>query len=166
MLDMRDALTKLLVEEKDLVHALHALLILLSLLTLRILLTPLKQAKLTNPANPADHAAPVILPCPCFAMLQVPKIKTLEETIWDQMTSLLPKETIAKNLFSDKAVFEQYTTLLKTNVTKVFNEEKIFTDKLSTNSFCFSFEIAIDAYPQVLASCAPAASAVALASAA
>lgn len=81
----------------------------------------------------------------------VPKTKTLEETIWDQMTSVLPKETLAKNLFANKEVFDQYTTLLKANVTKVYNEEKIFTDKLRTEAFNFSFEIAIDAYPQALA---------------
>lgn len=98
MADLRDALTKVLVDEKD----------------------------------------------------QVPKTKTLEETIWDQMTSLLPKETLAKNLFSDKSVFDSYTTLLKANVTKVYNEEKAFTEKLRTEKFSFSFEIAIDAYPQAL----------------
>lgn len=81
---------------------------------------------------------------------QVPKIKTLEETIWDQMTSLLPKETLAKNLFSDKAQFEAYTSLLKANVTKVFNEETALTEKMRTEKYSFSFEIAIDAYPQAL----------------
>jgi len=96
--DLRDALTKILVDEKDL----------------------------------------------------VPKTKSLEETIWDQMTALLPKETLAKNLFAEKATFDAYTSLLKANVTKVYTEEKSLTEKLRTEKFCFSFEIAIDGYPQAL----------------
>jgi len=79
-----------------------------------------------------------------------PKTKTLEETIWDQMTSLLPKETIAKNLFADKAQFELYTSMLKTSVTKNFVEEQALTAALTTKAFSFSFEVAIDAYPQEL----------------
>lgn len=79
-----------------------------------------------------------------------PKTKTLEETIWDQMTSLLPKETIAKNLFADKAQFELYTSMLKDSVTKNFVEEEALTNALRTKAFSFSFEVAIDAYPQQL----------------
>lgn len=80
----------------------------------------------------------------------VPKTKNLEETVWDQLTSLLPKETLAKNLFSDKETFDNYRTLLTSIVTKSFNEEKILTEKMQTEAFKFSFEIAIDAYPQEL----------------
>lgn len=79
-----------------------------------------------------------------------PKVKSLEETIWDQMTSLLPKETLAKNLFSDKAQFEAYTQLLKSSVTKTYNEEDQLTKALESKAYSFSFEIAIDAYPQAL----------------
>ena len=79
-----------------------------------------------------------------------PKTKTLEETIWDQMTSLLPKETLAKNLFSDKALFEKYTALIKESVTKNFREEEALLEAMSTKAFSFSFEVAIDAYPQEL----------------
>lgn len=79
-----------------------------------------------------------------------PKTKTLEETIWDQMTSLLPKETLAKNLFSDKKLFEKYTTLLKESVTKNFREEEALQQALQTKKFSFSFEVAIDAYPSEL----------------
>lgn len=79
-----------------------------------------------------------------------PKVKTLEETVWDQMTTLLPKETLAKNLFSDKKVFDEYTQLLKTSVTKTFKEEDALTKALEEKPYSFSYEIAIDAYPQAL----------------
>lgn len=80
----------------------------------------------------------------------VSKTKTLEETMWDQMTSLLPKETLAKNLFADKATFDAYTDLLKKNVEKNFNEEKCLTEKMNDSEYSFSFEVAIDAYPSAL----------------
>lgn len=79
-----------------------------------------------------------------------PKTKTLEETIWDQMTTLLPKETLAKNLFADKEAFKTYTALLKASVTRNFNEEEKLTEALKTKAYSFSFEIAIDAYPSQL----------------
>lgn len=79
-----------------------------------------------------------------------PKTKNLEETIWDQMTSLLPKETLAKNLFANKETFETYTKMLKESVTKNFREEEAFTQALRDKAFSFSFEIAIDAYPSEL----------------
>lgn len=79
-----------------------------------------------------------------------PRVKSLEETIWDQMTTLLPKETLAKNLFADKEKFLEYTKLLKSSVTKTFNEEQKLTAALTSKAFSFSFEIAIDAYPQQL----------------
>lgn len=79
-----------------------------------------------------------------------PKTKSLEETVWDQMTSLLPKETLAKNLFSKKETFETYTTLLKKSVTLNYKEEKALLKALQEKAFSFSFEIAIDAYPQEL----------------
>lgn len=79
-----------------------------------------------------------------------PKIKTLEETIWDQLTTLLPKDTLAKNLFSDKEAFNSYTAMLKASVTKTFTEEQKLTEALRDKKFSFSFEIAIDAYPSQL----------------
>jgi hypothetical protein len=77
----------------------------------------------------------------------VPKPKTLEETIWEQLTSALPKDTLTKNLFSDKPTFEVYRELLTTNVTKNFNEEELLTRAMKEKTFNFAFEIAIDAYP-------------------
>jgi len=77
----------------------------------------------------------------------VPKPKTLEETIWEQLTSALPKDTLTKNLFSDKQTFEVYRELLTTNVTKNFNEEDLLTRAMRERVFNFAFEIAIDAYP-------------------
>jgi hypothetical protein len=77
----------------------------------------------------------------------VPKPKTLEETIWEQLTSALPKDTLTKNLFSDRPTFEAYRELLTTNVTKNFNEEDLLTRAMREKAFHFAFEIAIDAYP-------------------
>jgi len=79
-----------------------------------------------------------------------PKTKSLEETIWDQITSLMPKEAVAKNLFTDKKAFETYTELLKKSVTRNFVEEDCLTKEMTSKKFSFSFEIAIDAYPQEL----------------
>lgn len=76
-----------------------------------------------------------------------PKTKTLEETIWDQLTSLLPKETLAKNLFTEKKTFELYCDMIKAATTKTFKEEEALTDALQKKAFSFSFQIAIDAYP-------------------
>lgn len=76
-----------------------------------------------------------------------PKPKTLEETIWEQLTSALPKDTLNKNLFSDKPTFEAYKELLTTNVTKSFNEEELLTKAMREKAYHFAFEIAIDAYP-------------------
>ena len=77
----------------------------------------------------------------------VPKPKTLEETIWEQLTSSLPKDTLTKHLFSDKPTFDTYRELLTTNVTKNFNEEELLTKAMREKAFHFAFEIAIDAYP-------------------
>lgn len=77
----------------------------------------------------------------------VPKPKTLEETIWEQLTSALPKDALTKNLFSDKATFESYRELLTTNVTKSFNEEELLTKAMRETAYHYAFEIAIDAYP-------------------
>lgn len=77
-----------------------------------------------------------------------PKKKTLEETIWDQLTSALPKETLAKNVFNDKAKLNEYIDLLKTTITRNYKEEELLTTALKTQKYSFSFEIAIDAYPQ------------------
>lgn len=79
-----------------------------------------------------------------------PKLKSLEETIWDQLTQLLPKETIAKNLFADKTAFQAYTAMIKSTVEKTYTEESKLTDALIEKKFSFSFEIAIDAYPSAL----------------
>jgi len=77
----------------------------------------------------------------------VPKPKTLEESIWEQLTSSLPKDTLTKHLFSDKPTFDAYRDLITTNVTKTFNEEDLLTRAMRERSFHFAFEIAIDAYP-------------------
>lgn len=77
----------------------------------------------------------------------VPKPKTLEETIWEQLTSSLPKDTLTKHLFSDKPTFDTYRDLLTTNVTKNFNEEELLTKAMREKAYRFAFEIAIDAYP-------------------
>lgn len=76
-----------------------------------------------------------------------PKIKSLEESVWDQLTTLLPKSAVAKNLFADNADFTVYSELLKTSVTRTFSEERALTKALSTQQYSFSYEIAIDAYP-------------------
>lgn len=78
------------------------------------------------------------------------KLKTLEETMWDQLTSLLPKETVAKNLFADKEAFKTYTALVRSSVEKTYTEETELTKALTTKKFSFSYEIAIDAYPSAL----------------
>lgn len=77
----------------------------------------------------------------------VPKPKTLDETIWEQLTSSLPKDTLTKHLFSDKPTFDTYRELLVTNVTKNFNEEELLTKAMRDKPYRYAFEIAIDAYP-------------------
>lgn len=77
----------------------------------------------------------------------VSKTKSLEETIWEQLTAMLPKEALSKNLFSDKDTFESYRQLVTTTVTKSWNEEELLTKHMREKPFAFSLEIAIDAYP-------------------
>lgn len=76
-----------------------------------------------------------------------PKTKTLQETIWDQLTSSLPKETLAKNVFSDKEQLTEYMDIIKQVTTANYNEESALTDFLKEKDFSFSFRIAVDAYP-------------------
>lgn len=82
----------------------------------------------------------------------VSKTKTLEETVWEQLTTSLPKETLAKNLFNDKELFDQYKQIITTNATKSYIEEDLLTKAMREKAFSFSFEIAIDAYPGDLGS--------------
>ena len=42
-----------------------------------------------------------------------PKQKSLEESYWDTITTTLPKETLAKNIFNDEAKLKTYMGLLK-----------------------------------------------------
>merc|ERR1712137_520488 len=76
-----------------------------------------------------------------------PKTKSLEETIWDQVTSLLPKETLAKNVFSKQEQLDDYMQLIKRVTTANYNEEQKLTEFLKTKSFSYSFRIAVDSYP-------------------
>lgn len=85
-----------------------------------------------------------------------PKTKTFEETYWDTITSTLPKETLAKNIFSKPEKLEEYTALLTKNVKASFNEEELMTKALKERAFNFAYEMAIDAYPQQLRGKKPA----------
>lgn len=76
-----------------------------------------------------------------------PKTKSLEETVWDQITSLLPKETLSKNVFSKPEQLEDYMQLIKTVTTANYNEEEKLTEFMKTAAFSFSFRIALDSYP-------------------
>lgn len=84
------------------------------------------------------------------------KTKTFEETYWDTITSTLPKETLAKNIFSKPENLKEYTTLLTKNVRASFNEEELMTKALKERAFNFAYEMAIDAYPQQLRGKKPA----------
>lgn len=84
------------------------------------------------------------------------KTKTYEETYWDTITSTLPKETLAKNIFSKPEQLKEYTDLLTKNVKASFNEEELITKALQTRNFNFAYEMAIDAYPQQLRGKKPA----------
>jgi len=77
-----------------------------------------------------------------------PKTKTLEETMWDTITTTLPKETLAKNIFNKPEKLEEYMRILKQNVEASFTEETKMTEALKTKDFNFSFMVAIDNYPQ------------------
>lgn len=79
-----------------------------------------------------------------------PKTKTLEETMWETITSTLPKETLSKNVFSKPEQLEDYLDLLRRNVTTSYNEEKLMTETLQTTEFSFAYQVAIDAYPQLI----------------
>lgn len=84
-----------------------------------------------------------------------PKVKSLEETMWDTITGTLPKETLAKNVFNKPEQLETYMRLLKKNVEASFNEETKLTEAMKTKDFSFSFMVAIDNYPQELRSKKP-----------
>lgn len=77
----------------------------------------------------------------------VPKNKTLEETVWEQLTAVLPKEVMSKQLFTAPGIFDNYKELITANVTKNYKEEEILTEKIRDTEFSYSLEIAIDAYP-------------------
>lgn len=81
-----------------------------------------------------------------------PKKKTLDETLWETFTSTIPKETLAKNVFSEKDTLSMYMDMVKKTVTVTYNEEEKLTEALKTQKYSFSYEIAIDAYPQELGS--------------
>lgn len=77
-----------------------------------------------------------------------PKTKTLEETIWETITSTLPKETLAKNVFNQPDKLKEYMDILKASTTATFNEETLLTEKLQNSKYSFGYQVAIDAYPQ------------------
>jgi len=79
-----------------------------------------------------------------------PKQKSLEESYWDTITTTLPKETLAKNIFNDEAKLKTYMGLLKANVDSSYREETAMREALCCKPFVFSYEIAIDSYPQQL----------------
>lgn len=77
-----------------------------------------------------------------------PKQKTMEESYWDTVTSTLPKETLAKNVFNDASKLKEYMDLLRNNVTSSYREETKMREALTTKPYTFCYEIAIDSYPQ------------------
>lgn len=79
--------------------------------------------------------------------LIAPKTKTLQETIWDQLTSMLPKETLSKSVFSKEEQLNEFMDLVKASTTANYNEEQALTTFMKTQPFSFSFRIAVDSYP-------------------
>jgi len=77
-----------------------------------------------------------------------PKKKSMEESYWDTITTTLPKETLAKNVFNDASKLKEFMDLLRENVTSSYREETMMREALTTKEFVFCYEIAIDSYPQ------------------
>mmetsp|Transcript_47511 Transcript_47511/g.93442 ORF Transcript_47511/g.93442 Transcript_47511/m.93442 type:complete len:319 (+) Transcript_47511:60-1016(+) len=76
-----------------------------------------------------------------------PKEKTYEETLWENIISSVPKEALAKHVFSDAKQLKEYTELVTKSVQASYTEEVAMTSALKEKKFSFAFEVAIDHYP-------------------
>lgn len=77
-----------------------------------------------------------------------PKTKTLQETLWETITSTISKETLAKHVFDKPEKLNEYLEIITKNVQTSFHEEKLMTEALQIREFSFSYQVGIDAYPQ------------------